>query len=299
MQRLVNTMERLGRVATRRQLLGRGFTGPQLTAAVRGGLVRRIRQGHYALPNADVAQLAAVRLGGRLGCLSAAKSYGLWAGSEESVHVTLPANAARLRTNVPLRGRVAALTPDRFRLPVVLHWHDVAVGRRTAGDAWRVDLARALMDVASCASRRDVRATFESAIHAGLLRLGDAQLLLDGALPPREVPMVLSAASGSGAESHFIEELVEQGLAFQQQVAFADIGYVDFLVAGRLVVEIDGYEFHSSKEQFELDRARDAMLLGRGYPTLRIPARVVLDHPERAAEMLRRAVSAINWQSGA
>ena len=213
--------------------------------------------------------------------------------------MTLPVNAARLRTNVPLRGRVVALTPDRFRLPVVLHWHDVAVGRRMAGDTWRVDLVRALTDVASCASRRDVRATFESAIHEGLLPRGDAQLLLDAALPPKEVPMVLSAASGSGAESHFIEELVVQGLAFQQQVEFPDVGRVDFLVAGRLVVEIDGYEFHSSKEQFELDRARDAMLLGRGYPTLRIPARVVLDHPERAAEMLRGAMRAIDGRSAA
>lgn len=111
--------------------------------------------------------------------------------------------------------------------------------------------------------------------------------------------MMLSAASGSGAESHFIEELVAQGLEFRQQVAFPGVGHIDFLVAGRLVVEVDGYEFHSSKEQFELDRARDATLLGRGHPTLRIPARVVLEHPERAAEMLRGAVRALDASSAA
>jgi len=299
--RLPNIIDQLGGIATRRQLLARGFTGSQLTAAVRAGVIRRVRQGHYALPDADVERLAAVRLGGRLGCLSATKSFGLWAGSEECVHVTLPANASRLRTNVPLRHRdvAVALTPDRFRLPVVLHWRDIPVGRRVAGSAWRVDLVTALADVASCASRRDVRATFESAIHAGRIELSDAQRLLDAVLPPHEVPMVLSAVSGSGAESHFIEELVTQGLKFRQQVAFSGVGYVDFLVAGRLVVEVDGYEFHSSKEQFEADRGRDAVILGRGYPTLRLPARVVLEQPDLAAEMLRNAIRALDARAAA
>lgn len=299
MRRLLNTIDELGGITTRRDLLRRGFTGHQLTAAVRAGIVRRVRQGHYALANAAIERMAAVRLGGRLGCLSATKTFGLWAGSDECVHVTLPTNAARLRTNVPLRGRVVALTPDRFRLPVVLHWRDLPVGRRTTGNAWRVDLPTALADVASCASRRDVRATFESAIHEGLLEFSDAQRWLDAVLPSKEAPMVLSAASGSGAESYFIEELVAQGLEFLQQVEFPGVGYVDFLVAGRLVVEIDGYEFHSSKEQFEVDRARDAALLARGYPTLRIPARVVIHEPELAAEMLRGAIRALDERSAA
>jgi very-short-patch-repair endonuclease len=111
--------------------------------------------------------------------------------------------------------------------------------------------------------------------------------------------MVLSAVSGSGAESHFIEELVTQGLKFRQQVAFSGVGYVDFLVAGRLVVEVDGYEFHSSKEQFEADRGRDAVILGRGYPTLRLPARVVLEQPDLAAEMLRNAIRALDARAAA
>ena len=299
-RRLLNTIDELGGITTRRDLLRRGFTGYQLTAAVRAGIARRVRQGHYALANADGERLAAVRLGGRLGCVSAAKTFGLWAGSDECVHVTLPANAARLRTNVPLRGRDVALTPDRFRLPVILHWRDVPVGRRRpVCDAWRVDLLTALADVASCASRRDLRATFESAIHKGILSLSDAQRWLDAVLPPKQAPMVLSAASGSGAESHFIEELVAQGLEFLQQVEFPGVGYVDFLVAGRLVVEVDGYEFHSSKEQFEVDRARDAALLGRGYPTIRIPARVVIHEPELAAEMLRSAIRALDERSAA
>ncbi|MBT2500344.1 type IV toxin-antitoxin system AbiEi family antitoxin domain-containing protein [Agromyces sp. ISL-38] len=240
MRRLLDTIDELGGITTRRDLLRRGFTGHQLTAAVRAGTVRRVRQGHYALPNASIERLAAVRLGGRLGCLSATKTYGLWAGSDDDrVHVTLPANAARLRTNVPLRRREVALMPDRFRLPVVLHWRDVPVGRRRTGNAWRVDLPTALADVASCASRRDVRATFESAIHEGLLQFSDAQRWLDAVLPSKEAPMVLSAASGSGAESH------------------------------------------------------------RGYPTLRIPARVVIHHPELAAEMLRGAIRALHERSAA
>ena len=292
MERIQKVLDGLGGIATRRQLLRRGFSGRQLTAAVRAGAIRRVRQGHYATLAAGVEALAAVRLGGRLGCLSAMKSLGLWSGSGTCVHITLPANAARLRTNVALRSRTAVLTPDRFRLPVLLHWTDVPVGARTSGTAWRVGLPTALADVAACASRRDIRAAFESAIHSGRIGAARAQRLLDASLPPGAPPMVLSRKSGSGAESHFIEELLEQGLRFVQQVEFAEVGRVDFVVEGRLVVEIDGHEFHSSKEQIEGDRARDAALLALGLPTLRIPARIVLESPGVAASMLRGAVRA-------
>lgn len=294
MSRLPEVLDELGGIATRRQLLRRGFTGRQLTAAVRAGSVRRVRQGYYASPSAILDRLAAVRLGGRLGCLSATKSFGLWEVSESLVHVTLPSNAARLRTNLALPAGLQTLTPDRFGLPVKLHWRDLRVGQRVGGDAWRVDLATALEDVARCAGRRDIRAVFESAIHARLLTLDAAQRLLDDALPRGSAPMRLSGLSGSGAESHVVEELLDQGLPFVQQVEFEGIGRVDFLVAGRLVVEVDGYEFHRSNEQFEKDRARDATLLGRGYPTVRIPARIVLREPERAVDMIRRAVLAMD-----
>ena len=48
------------------------------------------------------------------------------------------------------------------------------------------------------------------------------------------------------------------------------IGEVDALVEGWLIVEDDGFEFHSSKEQFVRDRHRDQRALAAGYVPLRL-----------------------------
>src|SRR5690348_10726379 len=40
----------------------------------------------------------------------------------------------------------------------------------------------------------------------------------------------------------------------------------------KLVVEVDGYEFHRDRASFENDRARDAMLVAAGYRVIRFTA---------------------------
>ena len=48
----------------------------------------------------------------------------------------------------------------------------------------------------------------------------------------------------------------------------------------RLVVEVDGYAFHSSHRSFERDRRRDRDLQAQGYRVLRITWRELTDTPE-------------------
>jgi very-short-patch-repair endonuclease len=47
-----------------------------------------------------------------------------------------------------------------------------------------------------------------------------------------------------------------------------------------VVVELDGYEFHSSRASFERDRARDAELQASGFAVLRFTWRQVKHQPE-------------------
>lgn len=47
----------------------------------------------------------------------------------------------------------------------------------------------------------------------------------------------------------------------------------------RLVVEVDGYEFHGDRNSFENDRARDATLVAHGYTVLRFTAIQLRDQP--------------------
>ena len=54
----------------------------------------------------------------------------------------------------------------------------------------------------------------------------------------------------------------------------------------RVIVELDGWNFHSSRESFESDRERDAELLLRGYVTVRITWERLIRHPQREAARL-------------
>jgi very-short-patch-repair endonuclease len=64
---------------------------------------------------------------------------------------------------------------------------------------------------------------------------------------------------------------------------------VDFLWSeSRLIVEVDGYEFHGARASFESDRARDAELAVRGYRVLRFTYRQVTQERARVAATVRR-----------
>ena len=55
-----------------------------------------------------------------------------------------------------------------------------------------------------------------------------------------------------------------QGLRVEPQVHILGLGWVDFLVDGIVVVEVDGFAYHSGRQPYREDRRRDrvAGLLG-------------------------------------
>lgn len=66
---------------------------------------------------------------------------------------------------------------------------------------------------------------------------------------------------------------------------------VDFLWgSGRLVIEVDGYYWHSQPYQFSVDRKRDYELLRSGFLVLRLPHDEVLSSPLAALEKVRQMV---------
>ena len=294
MSRIVEALGRFEGIATRGELTAAGIRGPEISRAVRAGEVRRIRRAHYGLPMASARAVAAVRVGGRLGCISAVRSYGIWVTDDATVHVSLPANAARLRTNRVLVPSEEPLTADRSTIEVELHWSDVTVSKREVGESsWRVPLARALEQLAKCAPRVDVLAAFESTVQTRQLSLAAAQQLLDTTAPDRLGAAILGGLDGSGAETYLAETLRELGIRFTQQVPFSAVGFVDFLVDGRLIVEVDGYRYHKGHDAFRRDRGRDGVMLGRGLPTLRIPAELVIADRHAAARLVLDALSSL------
>jgi very-short-patch-repair endonuclease len=59
----------------------------------------------------------------------------------------------------------------------------------------------------------------------------------------------------------------------------------------RLVVEVDGYAFHSSRSAFERDRRRDADLIREGYRVIRLTWRQLTREPEAVVALLARALA--------
>ena len=64
-------------------------------------------------------------------------------------------------------------------------------------------------------------------------------------------------------------QLIDMGLTPQVGVWIEGVGEVDMIILGFIVIEVDGWAFHSSKEQREKDLKRDRELLRCGFIVLR------------------------------
>jgi len=291
MLRIVRVIERLGGIATRRQLLAAGFVGRELTASVRGGVITRVRQGYYAASSTPHSSLVAVRIGGAVGCLTAARSYGFWDGMDARVHVSVPHLASRLRTRQGRIGFSGTHEADVFPDPVVLHW--TAEARPAVGgpDTWRVSPVEALRQVMHCADEEHAIACWETALSSGIVPSSDLSLIAAG-LPVRLRPRAEAVRPGaeSGPESLVGQRLVRAGFAVRRQVVFAGIGRVDLLVGERLIVEVDGYAYHSDPVRFEADRRRDALLTATGHVVIRLSFRQVMFDWAFCERIIRQAL---------
>ena len=97
------------------------------------------------------------------------------------------------------------------------------------------------------------------------------------AIPPTgsRLPHLREALSLSSERARSILEtvarlqLIDMGLTPQVGVWIEGVGEVDMIILDFIVIEVDGWAFHSSKEQREKDLKRDRELLRRGYVVLR------------------------------
>ncbi len=68
---------------------------------------------------------------------------------------------------------------------------------------------------------------------------------------------------------------------------------VDFLWReDRLVIEVDGFQCHSSRPAFERDRLRDADLVARGFRVIRVTWRQIVERPEAVVARVAAALGA-------
>lgn len=210
-----------------------------------------VSRGRVAVRGIAPSILAAARSRGTLTCLSALKLHDVWTLDDSRIHV----NRAR-----GMR--------DRYALPAAMcDCRGKLVGQVTMLEP--VDVA--LSAVLACHDREDGIVALDSIIRAGLLTTDELERIAarhgSGAL------RLLSRADGcveSPLESVLRFRLLMLGVRVRTQVGIPGLGRVDLLLGESLIIEADGYQFHSGKDSFRDDRRRDREALRQGFQCIRV-----------------------------
>lgn len=283
----MDLLERAGGVASTAQLAAAGVRAGQVDYAVKRGALLRLRQGWVGLPSAPLDVMRAVRLGGRLSCLSVLKTEGLWCAPDTRLHVRVPTAARNLSS--PYDRRVPLGRPERFGV-VVHRSHHASVLDEPEGP---VDgFGWALLHSITCQTKIDAIVTLDSALQQQRVSRTELEFLV-AELPAkyRDYLALTDPRAASGLETKARLGLHRHNIASRSQVRIGTVGQVDLLVGERLVVEADGREWHTSTDAYLEDRRRDLELAERGYAVLRLSYVQVMEQWDTVIGVIRALVA--------
>lgn len=273
-------VERFGGIAHRADLYEAGVRRDAVRASIRRGTLVPVRRDWVATSGCDPALIRAVRIGGRLSCLSAAAHLKLWRIDDGSFHVSAPSTASRLNlSSRPQSGPVAE----------TVHWSApiVEVSNRMAIDP----LENVLAAIARCQPHENAVAVIDSALNTKKIRRSEL-LRLAAKVGGRFADAVAASDSraDSGLETLPRLRLARRGVRMVPQVR-VDGHEVDGLVGERLILQFDGDAFHSTKEQRQRDRVEDVRLALQGFTVLRFGTPDVMEHWEATERQILSAVA--------
>ncbi|WZO32683.1 endonuclease domain-containing protein [Microbacterium sp. LWS13-1.2] len=253
------------------QLRVAGYTAREIADGVARGDLHRVRRSWLVRPDADERRVKAASVGGRATCLSGAEMLGLWVPDHPEVHVAVQATASRNATE-----------------GVRLHWASApAPVSRTMTEEPVVNI---LFHVARCVEPRDALAVWESAIRAKKAMAATLKRVAWRSSAASEFARLASELSDSGLETRFVHGMKQVGVPVQQQVTI-DGHRIDGRVGDSLLVQLDGFEFHSSAQDRRRDLEADARLVLRGYVVLRFDYFQVFFRWEYVVETILMAIA--------
>lgn len=241
------------------------------------------RGGVVFAPGTDWPLIACRMLGGLLTCHSALAYYSLpELPHPGTVHVAIPSSRGRVR---PLAGVVVHREPARW-----------PPGMSPPVAPPRLLVARMLR----CAEETPAVVVADAALRRGLVSRAELAAMLrsnrsSGPLGRRRLARCREKAR-SPIESIARLELEDAGHSVEVGVDVPGVGEVDMLVDDRLLLETDGYQFHSSKGDWANDRRREQRLIAQGRLWVRLTYDDVMSGRtipivEAALSGLRRALS--------
>ena len=194
----------------------------------------------------------------------------------------------------PWEGRVDVIVARKARPRPGVRVHRTA--RLPADDVWErrgmrvTSPVRTLLDLANVLPRPEIERAVEQAEILRLLTPTQLQPRARGVLRRILHDAHEPAFTRSEAEVRLLD-LIRKARLPAPETNVRIGGYeVDFLWRDRrLVVEVDGYAYHSTREAFERDRRKDADLQALGLRTLRLTWRQIATEPEATIACLSSA----------
>jgi hypothetical protein len=270
-----------GELFTCRHALADGFTNRDLTDMVRSGHITRVARGVYRLGSVALPDPSGIArsLKAEISHASAAAWYGAsLVLSPDGLHLTVPRSRGRRQDEIP------GVTIHRADIPS----SDLLVVRRTLVTA----PIRTGLDLARSLPTSHAVATLDNMIRGGLLTRSDllAAALALPVAPGRQSAITVADLVDARAESVFESisrvDMAVAGLPIPElQVNICDrdgnwIARVDFAwKTQRVILECDGWEFHSNRDAFERDRRRWTALSRAGWTVIVVTWRDVMESP--------------------
>ncbi|PFG31922.1 hypothetical protein [Paramicrobacterium agarici] len=270
-------MSSLGEVARTPRLREKGVSRSQMDAALASGSLIRVKRGWVATHAADAEQLAVVRHGGRLGCISALARWGLWAADDRAPHIAMGrrGHAAALRFDLGTTTE-AVRHPDAIdsasprpmlRRPARHHWTTVDQNDLD----WIVSPVDALRQAVHCQPLEHAVACVDSALHHGIVSRPEwANIAKTVPLNRGPVARLVDSSADSGLESRIRVRLVLLGHDVKIQVPLAGFGNLDMVIDDCVGLELDGDRFHADAVQRRRDTAKVVVAHSKRLPVLRV-----------------------------
>ena len=277
-------------VVARSQLLDAGLSANAIDYRVRKGRLRRLHLGVYAvgpIGGRYQREMAAVLACDGTAVLSHRSAAVLWE--------LLPGDPGCGRVDVTVRGGLRTGSALRVHRTTTLSADETAVFEGVPV----TDPARTIVDLAGCADPREVEQALARAERRGLAGGARVRRVLERH-PRRSGSRLLRALLHQESGPAFVRSEAEARLLSLVRKAGLDPPATNVVVAGlevdfvwratRLVVEVDGFEFHSSSAAFERDRRRDAALTAAGLRVMRVTWRQLTGEPEAFLARLAQAL---------
>lgn len=263
-------------VVTAADLAAAGLVRRAVSRRVAQGRLRRLHRGVFLvgpLEGPRTREMAAVLAVGHDAAVSHRSAAALWEilpPTSEPVDVTVTRGHPRDRRGIRVHRTRTLSRSLNAGVPVTTPLRTLVDLAAASVDARELERAVEEAQVRRLVTRRDLEAQgnrFASALdHEPSLTRSEAERRLLALIRAARLPPPRTNVRVAGYEVDFMWP--EHGL----------------------VVEVDGFAFHSTRAAFERDRARDRALLAAGYVVLRITWRQLVREPELVVAELAAAL---------